>query len=69
MKSRAPSGVDRGQERRLDLPEPQVAQVVAHDLRHAVARAQRLLHLRPAQIEVAVLQPPLLGDLLILVRS
>ena len=54
MKSRAPSGVDLGEERRFDFPESQIAEIIAHDLGHAIARAQRFLHLRPAEVEVAV---------------
>ena len=34
-----------GEERRFDFPEAQVAEVIAHDLGHAIARAKRLLHL------------------------
>ena len=36
-------------------------EVVAHDLDHAVAQQQRLLHLGPAQVEVAILQPQVLA--------
>jgi hypothetical protein len=57
-----------GQERRLDLPEPEVAEVVPHDLRRAVPDPERLLHLVPAEVEVAVLEPPLLVHRLVLVR-
>ena len=37
--------------------KPSSSQVVAHDLDHPVPQEQRPLHLRPAEIEVAMLQP------------
>ena len=46
---------------RLDLDEPLLVEVVAHDLDHAVPQQQRLLHLRPPQVDVAVLQPQVLA--------
>ena len=57
-----------GEERRLDFPETQVAQIIAHDLRHAISRAQRLLHLVAAKVDVAICQPLFLVDRLVLVR-
>ena len=37
-----------------------LGEVVAHRLHDAVAQQQRLLHHRPPQVEVAMLQPQLL---------
>ena len=45
-----------GQHRGLDLEEAVIVEVVAGNLRYAVAQHQVLLHGRTAQIEVAVLQ-------------
>ena len=55
-----------GQDRRLDLVETFLVEVLAQRHRDAVAQADVVLQLRPAQIEIAILQPGLLGDVLIL---
>ena len=41
----------------LDLDEPLLVEVVAHGLDDAVPKQQRLLHLLPPQVDIAVLQP------------
>jgi hypothetical protein len=51
-----------GQNRRLDLPEPLVVEVVSQRQRDAVAKPKVALQSRPPQIEVAILEPDLLGD-------
>ena len=56
-----------GQHRGLDLEEAVLVEVVAGNLRYAVAQHQVLLHGRTAQIKVAVLQTDLVTDLLVVV--
>ncbi len=41
---------------RLDLDEPALVEIVAHELDDAVPQQQGLLHLRPPQVDVTVLQ-------------
>ncbi len=45
----------------FDLDEPLLVEVVAHGLDDAVAKQQRLLHLLPPQVDIAVLQPQVLA--------
>ncbi len=45
----------------LDLDEPLLVEIVAHGLDDAVPKQQRLLHLLPPQVDVAVLQPQVLA--------
>ena len=45
----------------LDLDEPLLVEVVAHRLDDAVPQQQRLLHLLPPQVDIAVLQPQVLA--------
>ena len=52
-----------GQHRRLDLEEPLLVEVLPDRHRRAVAQDQVALHARPAQVDVAVLEPRLFGDL------
>ncbi len=47
----------------LDLPEPVVVKVLTDESRHLVADLEPLLHLGPAQIDVAIDQPGLLVGL------
>ena len=49
------------QDRRFDLPEPLGVEVLPHRHRHPVAQAEVRLQRRPAQVEVAVLQPQFVG--------
>ena len=55
-----------GQDRRLDLVEAVLVEVLAQRHRDAMAQADVVLQLRPAQIEIAILQPRLFRDVLIL---
>ena len=48
---------DLGQNRRLDLQKALVAQALADGQRNVVAQAEVALHLRPAQVDVAVFEP------------
>ena len=50
-----------GQHRRLDLEEPPLVEGLPDPERDLVAQDQVLLHRRPAQVEVAVLEAQLLG--------
>jgi hypothetical protein len=51
-----------GEDGRLHLDEAEVREPVAQREQHAVPHGQRRLRAFPAQVEVAVLQPELLGD-------
>ena len=53
------------QNRRLDLQESLLIEVVAGDLGDAVAQLEVALHGRTAQIQIAVLEPQLVVDLLV----
>ena len=53
-----------GEHRGFDLEEAVLVEVVAGNLRYAVAQHQVLLHGRTAQVKVAVLQTDLVTDLL-----
>ena len=55
-----------GENRRLDLPEALLVEVVPERQRDAVAQPDVALQPRPAQIEIAILQPRLLGDVRVL---
>ena len=55
-----------GQDRRLDLVEALLVEVPAQRHRDAVPQADVVLQLRPAQVEIAVLQPRLFRDVLVL---
>ena len=46
-----------GQNRRLDLEKSLLAQALANRQRNLVPQLEVVLHLRPAQIDVAILQP------------
>ena len=52
-----------GQHRRLDLDEALAVELLAHRPDQLRAELQRLAHLLPAQVQVAVAQPRLLADL------
>jgi len=54
-----------GQHRRLDVHEVVAVEVFAHRARDRVTPAQALLHHVAAQVDVAVLEPQLLADLLV----
>ena len=56
-----PFGRAAAEHRRLDVDEPQRVAVIAHDLDHAMPQEHRPLHLRPPQIDVAILQPDVLA--------
>ena len=45
----------------LDLDEPLLVEVVAHRLDDAVAKKQRLLHLLPPQVDIAIFQSQILA--------
>jgi hypothetical protein len=49
----------------LDVDEAVLVEILAHGTRGRVAHAQDLLHRGAAQVEEAVLEPHLLGDLLV----
>ena len=51
------------QDRRLDLEEAEARHRVAHQLRHLVAEDEDLLHRRPTEVEVAILEPEFLVGL------
>src|SRR5207248_3402201 len=55
--------------RRSDFPEAKLLEIVAHYLIDTVARAQRLLHLGAAEIDVAIFQSPLFVHRFGLVRD
>src|SRR5690606_10177887 len=57
------TGREANQDRRLEFPEALGGEEVPRDLRDLVARAEDALHHGAPQIEVAVLQPKLLGGL------
>ena len=59
-KSRAPSGRAPSEDRRLDVHEAPLVQVLADRADHPVPERQHLPHLRAAQVEVAVLEPEVL---------
>ena len=54
-----------GQHRRLDVDEARGVEIAAHFHRHFVPQPQVLLHLRASQIEVAVLEAHVLGQILV----
>ena len=56
-----------GEHRGLDLEEAVLIEVVARDLRYAVAQHEVALHGRAAQVKVAVLQTDLVADFLVVV--
>src|SRR5205085_2756505 len=55
-----------GEEWSLDFPETQIAEHIPHHLGHAVARAERLLHLDTAQVDVTMCKPFLLVNRFVL---
>ncbi len=60
-------GCGLGEEGGFDFEEALIGEEVAHDLGDAVARAQGLLHLRAAEVEIAVGEALFLGDVFVLV--
>src|SRR4029079_1113546 len=62
-----PFGRRLGEDRRLDLEEALLVEVLPHRERRLVAQDHVLLDPRTPQIEIAVAQPHLLGDLRVLV--
>jgi len=47
----------RAEDRRFDVDEAEVAEVVSHLADDAVAQHQCLLHVAPSQVEVAMFEP------------
>ena len=53
------------QDRRLDLEEAALVEVVAHRFDDAVAHGEVALHARPPQVEIAVAQAHVLVDVVV----